>query len=238
MTHSAIEKTALVTGGNRGIGLAVVRALAQLDGYRVLMGCRDPAAAEATDLPVNIEPVQLELGDDNSLQRGVDDLLEAHGRIDVLVNNAGVLEFGNLLDIEPATLDEHMQVNFRAAYHLARRLVPAMVDHGYGRVVNVSSGWGSLSRGLVDSPARQLSPDHGVALFCARLVELRFAAGIRGPGLEQHGRFRRCTGSQCVRGAKDQNRPACQLANHGHLRNQGMKYGFAGTVNARPLRTC
>jgi len=157
MAHSEIEKTALVTGGNRGIGLAVVRALAQFDCYRVLMGCRDPAAAAATDLPANIVPVQLELGDDNSLQRGVDDLLEAHGRIDVLVNNAGVLESGNLLDIEPATLEEHMQVNFRAGYQLARRLVPAMVDNGYGRVVNVSSGWGSFTRGLEGPAAYSIS---------------------------------------------------------------------------------
>lgn len=166
--------TALVTGGNRGIGLAVVRALAQLDGYRVLMGCRDPAAEELADLPGHVLPVELELGDDDRLQRGLDAILASHARIDVLVNNAGVLESGGLLGIEPATLDAHMQVNFRAAYMLARRLVPAMIDNGYGRVVNVSSGWGSFARGLGGPAAYSISK---AALNALTVILAREAPG-------------------------------------------------------------
>jgi NAD(P)-dependent dehydrogenase (short-subunit alcohol dehydrogenase family) len=78
-------------------------------------------------------------------------------RVDILVNNAGVLESGNLLEIDPDRLNFSLQVNFLAPLALIRQLVPGMNARGYGRIVNVSSRWGSFAEGLSGPAAYSIS---------------------------------------------------------------------------------
>ena len=140
---------ALVTGGNRGIGKAVVAGLTS-QGYGVLLGCRDLGSAQraAKEIPGDVTPVLLDLSNRKEMDEALGRLLKEHGDIDVLINNAGILCEGGLFQIDADQLYESMQINFLSAFELIKRLAPGMIKRGYGRIVNVSSGWGSFREGL------------------------------------------------------------------------------------------
>lgn len=135
-------RTALVSGGNRGIGLEVCRQLAR-QGCHVLMGCRDLERGRRACAEVEATPVGLDVSDPASVAR----LAAAYPEIDILVNNAGVyLEKGRrALETDEATLRATLETNLLGAWRLAHALVPGMAARGWGRVVNVSSGMGQLS---------------------------------------------------------------------------------------------
>ncbi|MDE2711841.1 MAG: SDR family NAD(P)-dependent oxidoreductase, partial [Acidobacteriota bacterium] len=135
-------KRALVTGANRGIGLAIAQGLVDR-GHEVLLGARDAAAGEKAARRIGAAAVRLDVADPASILRAVDEA----GAVDILVNNAGVLGSGGVLD-DPEEFAESMGVMVRGPYLLMRHLTPGMVARGYGRVVNVSSGWGAFSEGL------------------------------------------------------------------------------------------
>src|SRR3954470_10979161 len=135
-------RTALVTGANRGIGLEIAAGLNRLGGITVLVGSRRAEDGEnaARELGGNTIAVQLDLSDSGNLRRQLKNIVAVHGTVDVLVNNAGVLEPGNILQIESDKLSYSLQVNFLSPLELIREVVPGMNERGYGRVVNVSSG--------------------------------------------------------------------------------------------------
>jgi NAD(P)-dependent dehydrogenase (short-subunit alcohol dehydrogenase family) len=149
-----MSRTALVTGGNRGIGLAIVRALAEEHGMAVLLGCRDLSAGKsaAAGIKGQVIPVEVDAGDDGTLRDQISALKAAHPEIDVLVNNAGVYPPGEVLAVAWPDLTEAFQVNVLGPWRLIQSLVPGMVKRRYGRIVNVSSGGGSFGEGLM--------PDH------------------------------------------------------------------------------
>ena len=130
---------ALVTGGNRGIGKEIAAGLVA-QGFEVLVGSRDPAAGEAVAAEIGARSVPLDLSDPEAREVGA---LEAT----ILVNNAGVLWSGGVFD-KPEQFETSMDVMLSAPYALIRACLPAMRETGYGRIVNVSSGWGSFSQGL------------------------------------------------------------------------------------------
>jgi NAD(P)-dependent dehydrogenase (short-subunit alcohol dehydrogenase family) len=138
-------KTALVTGANRGIGLEVARRLAA-QGVKVFLGSRDLALGEeaARALTGTVRAVALDVGSDASVAAAA----KVVGAVDVLVNNAGVLPEGSVLAASEQAWREAMEVNFFGALRTCRAFVPGMIERGYGRVVNVSSGWGSFGEGL------------------------------------------------------------------------------------------
>jgi 3-oxoacyl-[acyl-carrier protein] reductase len=119
-------RTALVTGGGRGIGLAIAGAL-RAQGATVLT----PDRAE------------LELGDDASIARYCEGLTVD---VDILVNNAGINPLGTAADFSDADLAATLQVNLAAPMRLARALTPGMARRGWGRVVNVSSIWSGVAK--------------------------------------------------------------------------------------------
>ncbi|WP_027483399.1 SDR family oxidoreductase [Deinococcus pimensis] len=144
MTDSRI---ALVTGGNRGIGLEVCRQLAAR-GLHVLLAARDEERGEraAESLRAGggqVAFVPLDVADEASVHA----LARAHPRVDVLVNNAAVLlgEDGDALSIPLGAYRESLEVNFLGPLALCQAFVPGMRERGHGRVVNVSSGAGQLS---------------------------------------------------------------------------------------------
>ncbi len=143
-------KLALVTGANRGIGKAIAAGLAKHEDIKVLVGSRDLAKGESAALEIGhgTTAVALDLGDRASLKRQVEDILSTHGTVDILVNNAGVLEEAGLMDVEDSAFEKSLRVNMLAAFDLMRLLIPGMAERGYGRIANVSSGWGSFSEGL------------------------------------------------------------------------------------------
>jgi NAD(P)-dependent dehydrogenase (short-subunit alcohol dehydrogenase family) len=137
-----VKRTALVTGANRGIGLAIASGLVEA-GLEVIVAARDPAAAAGVARPLGAGHVQLDVSDPASIAAAVG----ACSDVDVLVNNAGVLRSGRLLD-NPAEFAESLAVMVQGPYLLIRALAPGMERRGYGRIVNVSSGWGSFAEGI------------------------------------------------------------------------------------------
>jgi NAD(P)-dependent dehydrogenase (short-subunit alcohol dehydrogenase family) len=147
-----MKRTVLVTGANRGIGLAIARKLAEL-GNPVWLGSRDAEAGEvAADslrgLGLDVTPIQVDLTSAATIDAAVDLIGGSGRRIDVLVNNAGVLHEKPLFDLSDAEIAESIAVHLTGPLRLVRALVPVMAAHEYGRIVNVSSDWGAFAAGL------------------------------------------------------------------------------------------
>jgi len=119
-------RVALVTGAARGIGAAVVNRLRQ-DGLRVLTPSR----------------VEMDLLSTDSINAYLSHLIEP---VDVLVNNAGINPLGALAEIRDSDLCDTIQVNLIAPLRLIRGLAPGMIERHYGRIVNISSIWATVSK--------------------------------------------------------------------------------------------
>ena len=147
----AEQKIALVTGGNRGIGLEICRQLAK-SGIRVLLGSRDAAKGVAAEKEMlaaglGVEARVLDGADDQSIKdcRGV--IRSDLGRLDILVNNAGIMVEDDDADPEQEMqiVRDTMQTNVYGPLFLSRLAIPIMKSRRYGRIVNLSSGMGSLT---------------------------------------------------------------------------------------------
>jgi NAD(P)-dependent dehydrogenase (short-subunit alcohol dehydrogenase family) len=176
--EDAMAHAALVTGGNRGIGLEVCRRLA-VGGLPVVLTARDPGAGRAAagelagqGLPVRFEP--LDVGHPGEAAALAARLAAAGARVDVLVNNAAVYPPGGVLGSSDADFREAVEVNFLGALWACRAFVPAMLAAGHGRVVNVSSGAGALSDGLPGPAA------YAVTKAALNALTLKLAAEVKG----------------------------------------------------------
>jgi NAD(P)-dependent dehydrogenase (short-subunit alcohol dehydrogenase family) len=172
-----VEKVAVVSGANRGIGLAVVRGLAE-DGVTAVLGSRDPRSGEAAAAPLraqdlDVRPQQLDVTDQASIDRLARWVEDELGRCDVLVNNAGILRSGRATDMDPRVADEVWKVNALGAWRLAVAVIPLMRRGGGGRIVNVSSGAGSLSQMRAYAPAYSVSKAALNAITRVLAAELR-----------------------------------------------------------------
>lgn len=146
------KRTAFVTGANRGLGLAIARQLAELD-HAVLLGSRDPGTGEeaAESLRrdrLDVTAIRLDLNDSASIAESIGAIERSGQRVDVLINNAGVLLEKPLLEHTDAEIDESVAVHLTGPLRLIRAFVPGMVAGGFGRIVNISSDWGSFADGL------------------------------------------------------------------------------------------
>ena len=157
---AARDHTALVTGANRGIGREVGRLLLGA-GVRVVLTGRDAAAIAAAAREIagggseSFAHHVLDVTQPESLDALCDWLGEAGWRIDILVNNAGELrdDDATLLETGDDVVRASFEVNFFGPLRLCRRFMPGMIERGYGRIVNVSSGYGSISRMEGGQPA-------------------------------------------------------------------------------------
>ena len=146
-----MDRTALVTGGNRGIGLEACRQLARA-GLRVVLTARAPVrgeeAAEALrDEGLDVIFEELDVTDGGSVEACARRLSDAGTEIDALVNNAGVYPTEGVFSVDEETFERALEINTLGPFRTCRTFVPAMVRRGYGRVVNVSSGGGSFGEG-------------------------------------------------------------------------------------------
>jgi NAD(P)-dependent dehydrogenase (short-subunit alcohol dehydrogenase family) len=146
------QRVAVVTGANRGIGLAIARQLA-LRGVHVVLTARDEqrgndASKEliAQGLPVSF--FVLDVTSDDSASRLAEHLRATWDRLDVLVNNAGVAldPWLSALNVAISTVVATFETNVFGALRVSQALIPLMKEHGYGRVVNLSSNLGSLEK--------------------------------------------------------------------------------------------
>src|SRR5436305_6288175 len=135
------ERVALVTGGARGIGAAIARALAA-DGRRVAVGDLDVSGVE------DALGVRLDVTDPASVDRAVAAVEAGLGPIDILVNNAGWDEMRPFLESDEPFWDRVLDVNLKGALRMTRATVPGMVERGWGRVVNIGSDAGRVGSSL------------------------------------------------------------------------------------------
>lgn len=147
-----MKRTVLVTGANRGIGLAIARQLAEL-GNSVLLGSRDFKAGESAAkslrrLDLDAAPVHVDLTDAATIEAAINSIAKSGRQVDTLVNNAGVLHEKRLLELTDAEIGDSIAVHLTGPLRLIRLVEPNMVARGYGRIVNVSSGWGAFAEGM------------------------------------------------------------------------------------------
>ena len=145
-----MTKTVLVTGGNRGIGFEIVRGYAK-EGYKVLLACRDEDSGnEAKEEIVggDVHVIKLSLANEQSI---IDPIVRAeavYGPIDILVNNAGMMHDASYSELSADDLNEALQLHVAAPFTLIKQVLPGMVERNFGRIINVSSGWGAFAENL------------------------------------------------------------------------------------------
>lgn len=186
MTTSTSGAVAVVTGGNRGIGSEIARQLAKR-GMQVVLTSRDPAKGEATAARINVEcgdgggrasTFKLDVTDGAGIKALAAHVSTQFGRLDVLVNNAGVQidpKGSRALTSDLQTYRDTFEINVLAPLAVTQALLPLMKKNG--RIVNVSSGLGQLSDMTSGTPAYRMSKTALNAL--TRMV----AAEVRGSNI-------------------------------------------------------
>jgi short-subunit dehydrogenase len=133
-------KTVIVTGASSGIGEATARALHAAGAQPVLAARRVDRLAQLSEQLGGALAVPTDVTDPAARQALIEATLDRHGRIDGLVNNAGVGLLKLLVDTQPAEFSKLLQLNVVSAQAMTQAVLPAMRDQGGGRIVNVSSG--------------------------------------------------------------------------------------------------
>ena len=172
-----MDRTALITGGNRGIGFEACRQLGRT-GLRVVLTARDAVrgegAAEALrDEGLEVLFEQLDVTDGGSVEACARRLSDAGTDIDVLVNNAGVYPTEGVFQVDEETFRRALEINTLGPFCTCRAFVPAMVRRGYGRVINVSSGGGSFGEGI--GPVA-----YGASKAALNALTVKVAGAVRG----------------------------------------------------------
>ncbi len=185
------KRIALVTGGNRSIGLEVCRQLARA-GLRVLLGSRDEAAGEAAAASLrgegfDVTVLPLDVADEASIEKAMARVAETVGRLDVLVNNAGVSldrraepspGRTGFEDVGVDAVRATLETNLYGPYRLVQLALPLMRRSGYGRIVNVSSGMGQLSDMNGGFPAYRISKA-GLNVLTRVVADEQLGTGIK-----------------------------------------------------------
>jgi NAD(P)-dependent dehydrogenase (short-subunit alcohol dehydrogenase family) len=145
------DKVAVITGGSRGLGLVLARHLCAQGGSVALIARdREELARAKADLArrggaPNAFGVQCDLLDAAQIEAAVRQIIDRFGKIDILINNAGIIEVGPLEHMTREDFERAMQLHFWAAYELISQIVPEMRTWGGGHIVNISSIGGKVA---------------------------------------------------------------------------------------------
>jgi NAD(P)-dependent dehydrogenase (short-subunit alcohol dehydrogenase family) len=147
--YSFRDKVALITGGSRGLGLVLARHICA-HGGRVALIARDPeelsrAKADLVRRGGEVLTVECDLLDKTQIQKAVREIIDRFGKVDILINNAGIIEVGPLEHMMREDFERAMQLHFWAAYELVSQVVPEMRIWGGGRIVNICSIGGKVA---------------------------------------------------------------------------------------------
>jgi NAD(P)-dependent dehydrogenase (short-subunit alcohol dehydrogenase family) len=174
VTAATARPLALVTGASRGLGLAMATALAR-SGHDLVVAARDEsklaeAVATVEALGAGATPYALDVGEPEQVAAMIAHVEASVGPIQVLVNNAGVFEFGGIYDAEVEVWERLARVNTTSALVASREVLPHMRERGTGRIVNVVST--SAMRGVPGSTAYAMSKAALISLTQCTAVEV------------------------------------------------------------------
>jgi gluconate 5-dehydrogenase len=180
-------KTALITGGTQGIGLAISRILAQA-GVRVcingrseekLAACKASFASEGTE----VYTLPFDVADEQSVDQGITRMEQQIGPVDILVNNAGIIKRTPILDMPVADFREVINVDLVAPFIVARRVAPGMIARRSGKIINLCSMMSVYGRNTVSAYA---SAKGGLKLLtagmCCEWAKYNIQVNGIGPG--------------------------------------------------------
>ena len=143
MVETSDQRVALVSGAGRGIGREIARQLVEEHGYLVLAGARDPSKV---DLLGSTVPVELDVTDPASIEAAEKRIESDPGRLDVLINNAGVGGAADrAADVDVEEVQRVLETNLFGAWRLVQATLPLLRNSEDPRIVNVSSGMGQLA---------------------------------------------------------------------------------------------
>jgi len=133
---SSVVKTALITGGGRGIGRAIALALAR-EGIRIAVAARTAEQVEQVAREIGNGAIALvcDVADPDSVTR----MFERVGNVDILVNNAGIAESATVVNTTDELWHKHLSINLSGTFYCTRAALPAMLKKGWGRVINIAS---------------------------------------------------------------------------------------------------
>jgi 3-hydroxybutyrate dehydrogenase len=176
-TKALAGRVSLVTGSTSGIGLGIACALAAAGSEIVLNGFGEPESiAEVqgqigSDFNVRTSYSPADMSNPVSIQEMIEETLASFGRIDVLVNNAGIQYVAPLQDFPPEKWNAILAINLSSAFHTSRLALPSMLENKWGRIINIAS-----AHGLVGSPfkAAYVAAKHGI-LGLTKVIALETA---------------------------------------------------------------
>ena len=147
-----MNKTALVTGGAKGIGAAICKALAN-DGYRIALNYNS-SFESATELKnelssvTHIEIFKADVSDSSDVERMFTEIESVFGGVDVLINNAGIAQQALFTDITDEMWQKMIGVNLTGAFNCCRRALPYMIRNKFGKIINITSMWGEVGASM------------------------------------------------------------------------------------------
>jgi NAD(P)-dependent dehydrogenase (short-subunit alcohol dehydrogenase family) len=177
------NKIALVTGANRGIGFETCRQLSQL-GLTVVLTSRDTVKGEVAtkqlkDKGLDVVFHRLDVSAKNDIEYAFDRINQQYGQLDVLVNNAAILydTFQSAVNADLEVVGKALTTNLYGPWLLCQAFIPLMKGSGYGRIVNVSSGAGSLHYMGGGTPA------YGISKVALNALTRKLASELSGTGI-------------------------------------------------------
>lgn len=168
-------KVAVVTGAGKGIGAAIASSFAELGARVALLDVDEASGERAADSLSDAEFIKCDVGRSEDVERAVAAAARMNGRIDVLVNSAGIQRYGSVVDTDESTWDEVLAVNLKAMYLTTRAAVPVMLAGDGGAIVNIASVQGLVAqRGVAAYAASK-----GGVIALTRALAVDFAPDVR-----------------------------------------------------------
>jgi 3-oxoacyl-[acyl-carrier protein] reductase len=200
-------KAAIVSGGSRGIGRAIVESLAAEGAAVTFVFRADRAAAhdvveQAHARGQSVFSEQADVRDAAACAAVVERTAARHGRIDVLVNNSGVIRDNLLPWLEPADISEVLETNVNGVFNITRAVVPHMITQRAGKIINISSVAGAMAgRGQTNYAASKGAINAFTRALAVELAPRKIAVNAVAPGIIETGmsdRIRTNAGDQAL----------------------------------------
>lgn len=165
------DRKAFITGASRGIGRAIALAFAS-EGASLALGARSmdglsSVAAEIEAVGGTAVPIRIDVGDARSIETATSAVIEKLGNVHIVVNNAGIAKSVNVLKMDDAHWQSHLDINLTGTFRVTRAFLPGMIAEGWGRVINIASTAGKVG---FQYTAAYCASKHGVIGFTRALA--------------------------------------------------------------------